>query len=154
LLRDLKSGFKAAMADPDLTALNGELALLEGRIGQLLRKLSETEAPTWTQALSSLADLDAVVQQGDLDRLEAVLARHADVVRSGADASPPNRTGRRRWGMAFRVIPPEVVAYGGATSHRVAYLEEEYDLTKWGAVVLRGADSVGVNRIHLGHLFP
>jgi non-haem Fe2+, alpha-ketoglutarate-dependent halogenase len=61
--------------------------------------------------------------------------------------SPPNRSNRKRWGMAFRVIPPEVVAYGDATVHRVAYLQEHYDLTRWGAVVLRGRDTAGVNRL-------
>jgi non-heme Fe2+,alpha-ketoglutarate-dependent halogenase len=61
--------------------------------------------------------------------------------------SPPNRSNRRRWGMAFRVVPPEVVVYGDARWHNVAYLNEQYDLAKWGAVVLRGADTAGVNRI-------
>jgi non-haem Fe2+, alpha-ketoglutarate-dependent halogenase len=46
--------------------------------------------------------------------------------------SPPNRSNRPRRGMAFRVIPPEVVAYGDATVHRVSYLKEKYDLTHWG----------------------
>jgi non-heme Fe2+,alpha-ketoglutarate-dependent halogenase len=61
--------------------------------------------------------------------------------------SPPNRSNRPRRGMAFRVIPPEVVAYGDATVHRVTYLKEKYDLTHWGAVVLRGRDTVGLNRL-------
>jgi non-heme Fe2+,alpha-ketoglutarate-dependent halogenase len=61
--------------------------------------------------------------------------------------SPPNRSNRPRRGMAFRVIPPEVVAYGDATVHRVTYLQEKYDLTRWGAVVLRGRDTAGRNRL-------
>jgi non-heme Fe2+,alpha-ketoglutarate-dependent halogenase len=61
--------------------------------------------------------------------------------------SPPNRSPRPRRGMAFRVIPPEVVAYGDATVHRVTYQKEKYDLTRWGAVVLRGHDTAGLNRL-------
>jgi non-heme Fe2+,alpha-ketoglutarate-dependent halogenase len=61
--------------------------------------------------------------------------------------SPPNRSDRRRWGMAFRVVPPEVVVYGDARAHHVAYLNELYDLAKWGCVVLRGTDIAGVNRL-------
>jgi non-heme Fe2+,alpha-ketoglutarate-dependent halogenase len=62
--------------------------------------------------------------------------------------SPPNKSDRRRWGMAFRTILPEVLAYGDdVIKHRVAYLEEEYDLTHWGAIVLRGRDTAGINRL-------
>ncbi|MDY3563777.1 phytanoyl-CoA dioxygenase family protein [Gemmata sp. JC673] len=63
-----------------------------------------------------------------------------------AHGSPPNRSSRLRRGMAFRVIPPEVVAYGDAPVHRVSYLNETYDLTRWGTVVLRGNDTAGLNR--------
>jgi non-heme Fe2+,alpha-ketoglutarate-dependent halogenase len=61
--------------------------------------------------------------------------------------SPPNVSDRRRWGMAFRAILPEVVAYGEARRHHVLYLNETYDLSKWGTIVLRGVDTAGVNRV-------
>jgi hypothetical protein len=49
--------------------------------------------------------------------------------------------------MAFRVVPPEVVVYGNVRTHKVAYLNETYDLSRWGTVLLRGVDTAGVNRI-------
>lgn len=61
--------------------------------------------------------------------------------------SPANQSERRRWGMAFRTIRPDVLVYGDETLHQVAYLNEEYPLEKWGAVVLRGSDTAGRNRI-------
>lgn len=61
--------------------------------------------------------------------------------------SPPNHSDRRRWGMAFRTILPEVLCYGDVITHNVAYLGEEYDLSNWGALVLRGRDTAGINRI-------
>lgn len=61
--------------------------------------------------------------------------------------SPPNNSDRRRWGMAFRTIQPDVLCYGDVKKHNVGYLNEVYDLEKWGAIVLRGTDTAGVNRI-------
>jgi non-haem Fe2+, alpha-ketoglutarate-dependent halogenase len=63
--------------------------------------------------------------------------------------SPPNITkDRRRWGMAFRTIVPDCHVYGDdVTKHRVFYLEQDFDLSKWGCVVLRGEDTAGINRI-------
>ncbi len=62
--------------------------------------------------------------------------------------SPPNAsTDRRRWGMAFRTIKPSVKVYDTELRHHVMYLREEYSLENWGAVVLRGEDDAGVNRL-------
>lgn len=63
--------------------------------------------------------------------------------------SPPNSTkDRRRWGMAFRTIVPDCHVYGdNVTKHNVRYLEQEFDLAKWGCVVLRGQDTAGINRV-------
>ena len=62
--------------------------------------------------------------------------------------SPPNRSAdRRRWGMAFRAILPSVKVYDEELLHRVFYLEEEFSLENWGAVVLRGEDPLGLNRL-------
>lgn len=61
--------------------------------------------------------------------------------------SPPNTSkNRRRWGMAFRTILPSVKVYDEDLLHRVFYLEEEFSLENWGAVVLRGEDTAKVNK--------
>ena len=91
--------------------------------------------------------IERPIDPGEVVSMEMAAGQFVIFTEQTIHGSPPNRSGRRRGGMAFRVIPPEVVAYGGVRSHSVAYLEEEYDLTRWGAVVLRGADTVGVNRI-------
>jgi len=62
--------------------------------------------------------------------------------------SPPNSTtDRRRWGMAFRAIQPEVKVYDHEMRHHVFYLQEEFSLENWGAVVLRGKDTAGLNKV-------
>jgi non-heme Fe2+,alpha-ketoglutarate-dependent halogenase len=58
----------------------------------------------------------------------------------------PNRSARRRFALAFRVVPPEVQVYPGTDVHTVSYLGERYDLTKYGTVLLRGADPARLNR--------
>lgn len=61
--------------------------------------------------------------------------------------SPPNSTtDRRRWGMAFRTILPTVKVYDEDLRHRVFYLEENFGLENWGAIVLRGKDTTGINK--------
>jgi len=61
--------------------------------------------------------------------------------------SPPNTSkDRRRWGMAFRTIMPDVKVYDDDTLHHVFYLDEEFSLDKWGAVVLRGKDTASLNK--------
>jgi non-heme Fe2+,alpha-ketoglutarate-dependent halogenase len=62
--------------------------------------------------------------------------------------SPPNSTtDRRRWGMAFRTIQPDVKIYDDEMKHQVFYLQEEFDLKNWGAVLLRGQDNAGINKL-------
>jgi glucans biosynthesis protein len=87
LPKELKRGYRAALADPELAGLGEELALLEVRISGLLRRLSEEQPPPWGEAAESLNDLAAAVAEGDLDAIREVLALHAQVVRTGADAA-------------------------------------------------------------------
>jgi hypothetical protein len=98
---ELKAGYRAALRDPDLAALDGELGLLEVRIGQLLRKLSDAAPPSWAHAVESVAGLDALARAGDLDALQDALARHAQVVRAGADAA---RTHDATWRQLMSAI--------------------------------------------------
>jgi len=61
--------------------------------------------------------------------------------------SPPNKSDRRRWGMAFRNIKPDCLVYGkDEMVHRVNYLEQDFKLDKWGVIPFRGEDTVGINR--------
>lgn len=62
--------------------------------------------------------------------------------------SPPNTSkDRRRWGMAFRTIMPTVKVYDDDTMHHVVYLDEQFSLDNWGAVVLRGEDTHHLNKV-------
>jgi len=83
LPREMVRGYKAALADPDLTALDAELALLTARIGQLLERLSQAPAPPWGKAVEALNDV-LTAEAADKDDKLAELAR---IVRTGADAA-------------------------------------------------------------------
>jgi non-heme Fe2+,alpha-ketoglutarate-dependent halogenase len=61
--------------------------------------------------------------------------------------SPPNNSDRRRCGLSLRTVRPDTAVYGAGARHRVFYLGEDFSLENWGAVVLRGAASPGVNKL-------
>jgi hypothetical protein len=83
LCGDLRDGFRAALTDPNLLAMNEEVALLQTRVSQLLDQLSATAPPPWGQAVEALNDLK-LARDGDRDAKLAELER---VVRQGADAA-------------------------------------------------------------------
>jgi hypothetical protein len=83
LPREMIRGYKAALADPEITALDAELALLTARIGQLLDRLSEAPATPWGEAVEALDD---VLTAGEAER-DAKLAELARIVRTGAGAA-------------------------------------------------------------------
>jgi non-haem Fe2+, alpha-ketoglutarate-dependent halogenase len=62
--------------------------------------------------------------------------------------SPANLSDRRRWGMAFRVVPPTVKVYDDQPFHYVKYLNEQYDLRQWGGLMIRGVNTAQINRIY------
>lgn len=62
-------------------------------------------------------------------------------------SSGPNLTDRNRLAFNFRVVAPDVRIYRDAVFHRAMHMGESYDLTRWGALVLRGQDRVGKNRL-------
>jgi non-haem Fe2+, alpha-ketoglutarate-dependent halogenase len=62
--------------------------------------------------------------------------------------SEANLSNHRRWGMAFRVVPPTVKIYDDQPFHHVKYLNEKYDLRKWGGLMIRGEDTVKINRLY------
>jgi non-haem Fe2+, alpha-ketoglutarate-dependent halogenase len=62
--------------------------------------------------------------------------------------SPPNRTDRRRLGINFRVITPDVKTYGHFLPEgKIEHYGKVYDLTKWGCLVYSGEDRFGLNKI-------
>ena len=61
--------------------------------------------------------------------------------------SPGNRSQNRRMGINFRVVRPTTRVYSGKTSHYAVHFDEKWDLDKWGVIVLRGEDRVGINKI-------
>jgi hypothetical protein len=87
LPRDLRAGYKAALADPERTGLADELAVLEARVGQLLRRLSESAAPPWAEAVETLDGLTAATHGGDAGSFRVAFDRHDRVVRAGAEAA-------------------------------------------------------------------
>jgi hypothetical protein len=87
LPRDLRAGYKAALADPEHTALADELGVLEARIGQLLRRLSEATVPPWEPAVESLEELTLATNAGNAGCFRLAFEEHARILRSGAEAA-------------------------------------------------------------------
>lgn len=62
--------------------------------------------------------------------------------------SPPNRTSQRRLGINFRVITPNVKAYGHFLPQgKIEHYGNVYDLTNWGCLIYSGEDRFGLNKI-------
>ncbi len=62
--------------------------------------------------------------------------------------SPPNLTSKRRIGINFRVITPNVKAYGHFLPQgKIEHYGNVYDLTKWGCLIYSGEDLFGLNKI-------
>jgi len=60
--------------------------------------------------------------------------------------SQPNTSDKRRLGMAFRTILPNVKCYRDQKTHAVEYIPGQvFPLDKWGCVILRGEDKYGLN---------
>jgi hypothetical protein len=85
LPKGLAATVKRAAADPRLLELGDDIALLQGRIATLLQEMQRASPPPWGASVESLNDLCRAVRDGE--GVEAALARHAQVVRSGADAA-------------------------------------------------------------------
>lgn len=62
--------------------------------------------------------------------------------------SPPNNSSKRRLGINFRVITPNVKAYGHFLPEgKIEHYGNVYDLTKWGCLQYSGEDRYGMNKI-------
>ena len=61
--------------------------------------------------------------------------------------SGPNQTGETRYAFNFRLIPTNVRVYRNQRHHRAMHMGQEYSLENWRAVLLRGVDEYGYNRL-------
>jgi hypothetical protein len=76
--------YREALRDPELVSMRRGLALLDGRTVELLKRMGETEAPPWGQAVEALNDFKTA--QTD-ERRRLALENLETVIRTGANAS-------------------------------------------------------------------
>jgi hypothetical protein len=84
--KKLRERVERAMGDPALLSLEGDVALVCARVGELLEQMGKVDCPPWGQAVESLNSLAIAVQGGDLEAIQSALAEHSALVRSGAEA--------------------------------------------------------------------
>ena len=61
--------------------------------------------------------------------------------------SGPNRTSETRYAFNYRLVPTNVRIYQGQSQHRAMHMGQQYSLENWRAVLLRGVDEFGYNRL-------
>jgi hypothetical protein len=145
-LKDLpagwRAGFKAALVDPNLTSLRGELAVQTEIIGQLLRRLSDTEARPWGQAVEAFNDLKMATTSKDTDKFKAALAALEQVIRTGADAAASQKEIREE----LRAVMQERTRTAAAEWRRMADLNVlvtmEEALGLWRALLMAAKEIV------------
>ncbi len=133
------------LAFDDVKLENGALQFATGSHKKInTMRIGGSKAASFSRAKISLEyDIDP----DKLATMEMQAGQFVIFTERVVHGSPPNRSDRRRWGMAFRTIRPDVQVYDKDEKvHRVAYLGENYPLDKWGTIVLRGVDTAGVNR--------
>jgi non-heme Fe2+,alpha-ketoglutarate-dependent halogenase len=156
-----EEGYKGALYPPDIDKLwgvtvwiafddvdleNGCLQFLPGSHRRI--NTIHLAAKDGGQFASARVKMEIDIDPAKLVNMEMQAGQFVVFSERCVHGSPPNRSAdRRRFGMAFRVVLPEVRCYSGATTQRVSYLEQEFNLEKWGAIVLRGTDTAGVNPI-------
>jgi non-heme Fe2+,alpha-ketoglutarate-dependent halogenase len=65
--------------------------------------------------------------------------------------SEPNTSGRNRMSYVYRYVQPDTLIYRDETRHRVLTMKRLFPLAGWRAVLARGQDTAGVNRVALPH---
>lgn len=61
--------------------------------------------------------------------------------------SGPNRSSGMRQAFNYRLVPTSVRIYPGQSRHNAMHMGQNYSLENWGAVLLRGTDEFGYNRL-------
>jgi non-haem Fe2+, alpha-ketoglutarate-dependent halogenase len=92
--------------------------------------------------------LDAAIDADQVVTAEMKAGQYMIFSERVIHGSQANLSDRRRWGMAFRVVPPTVKVYDDQPFHYVKYLNERYDLRQWGGLMIRGVNSAQINRIY------
>jgi hypothetical protein len=87
LPKELRAHHTEARADPQLLSLREDIALLAARIIVLLRSLSAVKAPSRWRVVKTLDALVEAVGTRDPAQIDAALAAHAKLVRTGAEAA-------------------------------------------------------------------
>jgi hypothetical protein len=78
--------FLAAQSDRDLLNLNAEIALLDARAGELLQRVDIDGAGTLWRSLGGIvADLEAFLEEEDMEGMEQGVRRLKEIVRRARD---------------------------------------------------------------------
>ncbi len=97
-LPQLRKDYQAALADPALVALDGELALLTVRAGELLERLGKAVPPPWEEARKLVGMLCSTEQGPDQQLL---LGELRQLVGTGADAI---KVGEQAWAELRQIV--------------------------------------------------
>jgi non-heme Fe2+,alpha-ketoglutarate-dependent halogenase len=65
--------------------------------------------------------------------------------------SEPNTSGRNRMSYVYRYVEPDTRIYRDETRHRVLTMKRSFSLARWRAVLARGQDTTGKNRVATPH---
>jgi hypothetical protein len=89
LPQGLAAKYAAAVTDPEILALNNEIALVDARAMELLDGLNSGEATAtlWNKLQKAAAELDAAQRAGDAVKLAMALNDMLDLIRRGAAES-------------------------------------------------------------------
>jgi hypothetical protein len=142
LPRDLRNGYRAALADPEHTALVDELGVLETRIGQLLRRLSETTVPPWGPAVESLEELTLATNAGNAGRFRVAFEEHARILRAGAEAAAAQSAVWKELQETIRLKVQTAAAEARRLHELRAYVPVELALGLVAAVAAAARDTV------------
>lgn len=89
LPQGLAAKYAAAVTDPEILALNNEIALVDARAMELLDGLNSGEATAtlWNKLQKAAAELDAAQRAGDAVKLAMALNDMLELIRRGAAES-------------------------------------------------------------------
>jgi hypothetical protein len=85
--KEIASGYRSALKDEKLLSMDEEVAVLQGRVGELLRDLSKTEAPPWGKVVDLLWNYGRHRDDRNPARANKAFAKLAQAIRQGADAA-------------------------------------------------------------------
>lgn len=81
---NLSDRYHEALADPELTSIRSEIAVLDSRFSSLLEKLQGTEsAEAWATIATKIPRLVDLLDRGDLDEAKVLVDELAGIVRTG-----------------------------------------------------------------------